>query len=364
MKRRRMFPLFLCFALLLPLAGCSTLLEREYRVETVHSEQNPAGNDSILRADSYESMVFAIRQLVGDGAEHGVIRLYNYTGNVGTDLAAACLEVKQKDPLGAYAVDYMTHTFTRIVSYFELDVTIVYRRTPEQIRSIVSATGSRAVEEVLQTALSQFSPSATLRLSYFKEDEDLRGLLEDAYFASPDAAFGMPGCSIALYPDSGSERIVELNLTYPDGRQTLLDQKTRLNAAANRLKAESTADTPKKTAAAIYSLLARQISYAGERQGKDTAFDGILNRKAGSCGIALSYKLLCDKAGLPCTVVRGARNGRPWYWNIVRADGVSGHVDLAAGISSGAPRFRLSPDRDMEGAYSWARQNYPVCKAV
>lgn len=362
---RRFVSFLLCVAFLLPLTGCSALLDRDYRVETTHSEQSAGGNASILRADSYESMVSAIRQLVSDGTEHGVIRLYNYTGNVGRDLASACLEVKQQDPLGAYAVDYMTHTFTRIVSYYELDITIQYRRTPEQIRSIVSATDSSAVKEVLQNALKQFSPSATLRLSYFKENESyLRSLLEDAYYAVPQAAFGLPQCDITLYPDSGAERIVEITLTYSGDRQTLLDRKDQLETAAKNLKSGITADRSRKeAAAALYERLARQAAYAEEQAGKDTAYDAVINRKAGSCGIALSYKLLCDDAGIGCVVVRGTRNGRPWYWNIVNLDGVYGHVDLAAGILSGKPRFSPVSDQAMSGAYSWDRQNYPACKA-
>ena len=53
---------------------------------------------------------------VRGGVEHGVIRVQQYTGTLEDDLAAAAYSVAREDPAGAYAVDYMTHECTLIVS--------------------------------------------------------------------------------------------------------------------------------------------------------------------------------------------------------------------------------------------------------
>lgn len=74
------------------------------------------------------------------------------------DLTAACLEVSHEDPLGAYAVDYIKHEFSRILTYYQATITIGYRRTLEQIRSVVPVTGSSAIRSEVQGALAQFQP--------------------------------------------------------------------------------------------------------------------------------------------------------------------------------------------------------------
>lgn len=340
------------------------MLNRDHVAEIPHSESS-GGDLSVLRADNYDSLVDAIRQLVGDGIEHGVIHLYNYAGNVDKDLAAACLEVKQKDPLGAYAVDFMTHSYTRIVSYYELDIEITYLRTREEIRGIVSATDGSAIREALKQALLSFSPSAVLRLTSFKENEAyIRALLEDAYYDTPEAAFGLPGCTVTLYPDSGEERVVEIRLAYSAARQTLTERMERLKQTADDLASGASATGTEWLAARLLlERLAQRVVYAGEA-GAGTAYRALFDRKSGSCGIAMAFKLLCDEAGLRCVVVRGARDGSPWYWNMVETDAVWSHVDAATKLSAAKPAFAFLSDQAMRAHYTWDGSAYPACTGL
>ena len=57
-------------------------------------------------------------------------------------LDEACLEVVQEDPLGAYAVDFIKNDYTTIITTYEATITISYRRTREQINSLVNVTGT------------------------------------------------------------------------------------------------------------------------------------------------------------------------------------------------------------------------------
>ncbi len=123
------------------------MLNRKYVSMEPHDQFSYAGTgSSVLRAETYQGLVNAIVYLVSQGSEQGVIRLYNYTRDVEADLSSACLEVAKEDPLGAYAVDYIKYDFSRIVSYYEADVHITYRRTAEQIKNVLSVTGSSAIK--------------------------------------------------------------------------------------------------------------------------------------------------------------------------------------------------------------------------
>ena len=53
-----------------------------------------------------------------------------------TAIVQACDEISHSDPLGAYAVDRIQHSFTRMVSYYEATITIDFRRTAEQIAAV------------------------------------------------------------------------------------------------------------------------------------------------------------------------------------------------------------------------------------
>ena len=341
----------LTLALTLALTGCTSLLEREYfdisRYEPVSVGENSL---SALRVETYQGLVNAILYLVSEGAEQGVLNLHNYNRDVADDLARACREVVQEDPLGAYAVDYIRHDFSRIVSYYEVNIYISYRRTPEQIDSIVRVTGSSAIRQALSQTLSTFSPETVLRVSYFSEDEDyILNLANQAYYDAPATAMGMPEIAVSVYPATGYQKIVEVTLNYPDSPAVLRRRSQELNSLSPEF-----GSTPEE----LYTALQESLT-VDMRSGGNTAHAALIGGTANSEGAALAYKLLCDHAGLSCTVVRGQLDGQPHFWNIVSLDGVYCHLDLSFGL------FALTDAELTEaGAYQWDLAEYPSCAPV
>lgn len=231
---KRLLPLLLCCILLF--TGCASMLERSYTGQTVHNRApTTEGDSSILRAEDYRDLVSAVYYVVSQGLTTGTIRLYNYTRDVDSDLAAACLEVVQEDPLGAYAVDYIKYDYSHIVSYYEATVEVIYRRTQEQVGSIVSATGSSAIRAELREALAAFQPEAVLRISYFTEGTDIGQLLREAYYDNPATAMGRPRAEINVYPDHGNQRIVEVLLTYPIDKEQAQECSEELQEQVQKL---------------------------------------------------------------------------------------------------------------------------------
>ena len=345
MKKRIMA---LALALTLALTGCSSLLEREYfdisRYEPVSVGEN---NLSALRVETYQGLVNAILYLVSEGAEQGVLNLHNYNRDVADDLARACREVIQEDPLGAYAVDYIRHDFSRIVSYYEVNIYISYRRTPEQINSIVRVTGSSAIRQALSQTLSTFSPETVLRVSYFSEDEDyILNLAHQAYYDAPVTALGMPEITISVYPATGYQKIVEVTLDYPDSPAVLRRCSQELSAHPLEF-----GTTPEELYTALSETLSIDIPFGG-----NTPYAALIEGSANSEGAALAYKLLCDRAGVPCTVVCGQLDGRTHFWNIALLGNTYRHLDLSFGL------FALTDAELTEaGAYQWNLAEYPSC---
>lgn len=332
MKRRC---LALALAGCLALSGCSSMLERSYGSVTPHVDKPVTAEDSsAVRVKNYQELVSAVLYLVSQAQEEGVIQLYDYTGDPENDLAAACLEVAAEDPLGAYAVDYIKHEYTRVVSYYQATVSIHYRRTPEQIRSLVKVTGSRAIRAELQEALAAFAPEVVLRVAYFSQDEEtIDRLIREAYYDTPQTAFGLPEAEISLYPDSGSQRVVEILLTYPEETALLREKAEILAGRVEELFPGTLAGTDLDREA----IARMQVSTLWDRsscgasydpEGGSTAYDAIVEGVADSEGMALAYALLCGKQGVTCEVVEGTWKGQPRFWNAVfLGDGQTLYLD-------------------------------------
>lgn len=344
----------LLLALIMVLSGCASILERDYLVITPYDPNSVGSNPSALRVENYQDLVDAIFQLVSEGEEHGILNLYNYAAqDVDTDLARACREIITEDPLGAYAVDYIKHDSSFIVSYHEANIYITYRRTPEQVNSIVSVTGANAIRQELSKTLSGFSTEAVLHISYFAEDEEyIRNLVRQAYYDSPVTALGIPAIEVSLYPSEGFQRIAEINLTYSESPFTLRRRSQELTELA------LSQIPPAPSAESLYATLNESLVYKPD--GAGTAYDALSGNAANSESAALAYKLLCDQSAIDCSIVQGELDGLPHFWNIVLTDQqVYQHVDLSAGL------FSLSDSQlTATGTYNWNRTESPSCPDV
>lgn len=342
--------------LLLPLGGCSLLLDRDYVTESVHNQfsDEEAGSD-VLGAETYQGLVSAVLHLISQGQETGVIRLYNYTGAAESDLDAACLEVTQKDPMGVYAVEYIQYDLSRVVSYYQADLTISYRRSAEQIASVVSVTGNGGIENGIREALTQYRSEAVFRVSYFEGDQDaVKTMLTDAYYDVPAAAMGLPKADVTLYPETGQQRVVEITLTYPKESKVLTEKKKTLAALTEKLTASLSKDKGEALEKELIALIRGRVTYMP--QGGNTAYDALTDGAADAEGMALALQLLCQQTGLESRVVRGSWNGEPWYWNVVQVDGVWRHVDLTQADAS-----HRQDQAMVDGGYQWDVSRTPAC---
>ena len=354
MPRLRVLPLGLVCLLL---CGCAPL-RQSYLSVTPHDKQTVSEADSsAIRVEDYPSLVSAIYGLVSQGQEEGLIRLHNYTRNVAADLSSACDEVSHEDPLGAYAVDGIKHSFKRILTYYEVAVTISYRRSPEQISSVVTVTGSGAIRAELSDTLAAFRPEVALRINYFSEGaEYIEDLVRRAYYDTPAAAMGLPQFAVSLYPDQGSQRIVEVVFTYPESTEALQKKSVETQDAAQALVDNLPKPTPRGDvlAGALYRALRQRCLDTGLLS---TAHAALVGGEADSQGMALGFKLLCDLTGLECQVAQGRyADGTVHFWTIVAVEDGYLHVD-----PSSEEGLLLTDGALADLGLDWDREAYPVC---
>ncbi len=370
MKKRRAM---LLLAVLLALSGCTSMANRDYLSIRPHRSGLTAGDPLGYRAEHYTELGEVIHSMVEGGLDHGVIHLSNYTPRKGSDverdLAGACAEVAQRDPLGAYAVDFIKHEKSYIVSYYEANIYITYRRTPAQVAGIVAVTGSSAVRTEIQEALADFSTEKTLRISYFTEDAAaVQELVRQAYYATPKFALGMPEIEVEIYPSdpgyTGALRIVEIRLAYPEDQETLRRQALALAEETEGMNTYTLGLGKEAAARRLDELLKDRVTYLppGSQESPNrsgTAYAALVAREADSQGLALAFQLLAEESGLESYVVTGMVGESPHFWNIIGLpDGEYRHLDVTA-----AEGFGLS-DADLVAlGYRWDRSAYRSCGA-
>jgi len=210
MKRRL---LCLMLASVFCLNGCGAMLHREYSAVQPHSSTYYESADrSVLRAENYQDIVNDLLLLVGEQQREGTI--WYYAGEEDTDVTQlaeqACLEVQRETPMGAYAVDYLTYTIDSTPrNYVAIQLTIGYRRTAEQLDTIVHITSISALQDLLTAAAGRGDSELTVQLSYFEnQQQEVRDIVDVVGKEQGAAA----QWEVYFYPESGDVGIIEIIL--------------------------------------------------------------------------------------------------------------------------------------------------------
>ena len=194
----------------LSMTGCS-MLERSYTSVQPHSSSYYESEDkSVLRAETYQDLVNDLLVLVGEHAEEGTIWLYavEEMGDVQQVVDAACQEVQNETPIGSYAVEYMTYTISDTNrNYIDLQLTISYRRSAEQMDRLVNVTGVTALRDLLTAAAENGASEIAVQLANFYSGAAAVYTIVDEVAAEQEDAAAW---QVAFYPDEARAGIVEI----------------------------------------------------------------------------------------------------------------------------------------------------------
>ena len=368
---KRLISLMLCAVMLVTVCGCASLLEGDHLDISVHEEEPDAANtDTVLAVTDFDELTEAVLSLVKKRQETGVIRFFNYDGDVGSDVEQACLDVSYNTPMGMYAVYYMSNTINRIVSYYDAEITITYKRSKSQIDSIVTAATLSSVKLKISGAMRDYTGYLAIdtTVSDFTKD-DLVGYIEELYYGNPESFVILPELKINLYPEEGAERIVEMTFEYPYTTYTLDIMKDEAREAAGRM-AESVRGVgdgeillslcQQLMGTAEYDAETAESGETDKQNASYTAYGALVGQMAVGEGYATAYKMLCDIIGLGCMVVVGEYNGSAHTWNLVELDGQYYHVDVSMCDREGIETSFLMNDQTIGNAYSWDGEQYPA----
>ena len=350
--------------ILLAASGCGSAFEAEYDYEepVTGSFGTLSGNATEIR--NYSMLKTALTDMISRHEEQGEFRLSNYNGSPSEDLAAACYEIKSKNPLGNYAVESLSYDTSYVVSYYMANIYVSYQRTAEEIEDIVFAGTQSEFDSLVCGAMDGFQPGTVVRIYSSAVDENhIRSLIRQHYYDDPVSMAAEPAVRVESYPNEGANRIYSIHFEYAASESQMNRMSRELAAALDAAVLELPEEEPPKLALAGAEWLSSLAPKDGEVARGDTAYAAVVEHSGDSRGMALAYRALCRRLEIPCTVVEGSvgtMGAEPHFWNIIELDGEHYHVDVSAFAHGPGSAFLLSDDA-LWGTYIWETAAYPEC---
>ena len=349
---------------LLVLGGCSAVFDAEYTVSEPYQApavQEDAGDIAYDNITDYAALRRAIVQLVSDRVPSAQLQFVNYEGSISQDISAACWAVKSSTAIGSFAVDYISYDLSRIVSYYQAQVNIAYKRSASQIEALEPTIPADSLPDRLAQALLHGESYLVLGLEGSGVTAgDIYDHISRAYYADPLLCPVLPEAEVGLYPETGTDRIAEITLRYGMDEAALAARRQELADALAQMTAEAQSRADAEgggEAELVYALCLCLTDRCGPAQTGSTAWDALTGGGADSEGMALALEAGCQALGIDCRTVTGRMDGESHCWNIVTLDGTSYHVD----ISGGETDIFLAGDEDLWGVYWWDTSQYPAC---
>lgn len=347
--------LCLLVAACLLFSGCSSWMDGEYYSVTPHQEQLSGAQSGAQSAANYADLQAALTQMVDSGTESGVINVAEYNQNmVETGMSMAVQYVKSMYPLGAYAIEEINYEIGNSGGKPAVSVSIAYLHGRSEIRKIRTVADMKSAQKEIGNALDRCESGVVLLVKDFTQT-DVAQFVEDYTALHPDIVMETPEVAVGVYPEIGTDRILELKFTYQTSRESLRQMQTQVEpyfASAALYVSGNGSDTQKY--AQLYAFLMERYDYKLETS-ITPAYSLLCHGVGDAEAFATVYAAMCRQAGLECQLVTGTKAGEPWWWNMVCDNGVYYHVDLLQCNAVGV--FWEMVDAEMEG-YVWDYSAY------
>ena len=354
--------ILLLICMMIFLTGCSSVVPSEYITIKPHAGNSAqTDREDAVIVSNYQEMKNAILGFVRECRTEGMIRVNSYDGDVEADLAEAAYEVSRVEPLGVYAVDYMTHECTRIVSYYDIHIRTTYRRTAKEIAQIETIGTQTRLQSRLEEAVNEGERRVVLRMTSYRE-QDIPAMVAEYCAEHRDTVIEAPTVGVTVCPQSGPTRIVEIDFRYTQTQEALREMRQmvqeNIRGAAAYIRYRG---TERGKAELLYTYLTTRFVYV-EQDTATPLYSALCAGVADPAGLAYAWQLICEQADVSCHVVNGMRDGEPWVWNIVSVDGYYRHLDLVDSIMEQEALLLLT-DEEMS-RYYWNTAQYPLCEPI
>ena len=362
--KKRITAFLLALASAVCLAGCGSILDKEYVYVADYTPPAQAENadGEKVSVRNITSLKNALIGFVESGEKGGTLVFdASYEGDAAQDMQTAVWEIRTRNALCAYCVESINYELSKIVTYSEAVVRINYSES-YPVSDIVKLTYAVGVDKLIEEALGENRDKLVLYIgSSTLSAEKIKSTVSQIYRKSPLICISEPSVSVNMYSGTGNQRLYEISFNYGLSAEELENRKAQLTGLEILPELD-------KSEMGTYELLLSACGYLREKcvytsdPGRDTAYDALIGCNADSEGLALAFVEVCSRLGCSCTVVEGQKDRVRHFWNIVKIDDYYYHVDVSACIEEDMYSGFLLSDERMWGNYRWDLSTVSRCE--
>lgn len=339
------------------IGGCGFWMEGEYLSVTPHDVHAEIADDATIEVRSYAQLCNALGEMVGNCTQSGVILISSFSNaTVDYYVNSAIKHVMKNTAVGSYAVTDIGYEIGinrgKSVVAFEIE----YAHSRSDILGMQQVRNGDEMAETVYKALKQNDVYLVVHTDNY-EALDFVQLVQNYANEHPDLVMELPQVGVFIYPERGSERIVELSFSYMTDVESMHEMRERVADVFSAAKLHIKDTTRVKDMyAELYSFLMDRKEYSLETS-ITPAYSLLQHGVGDSRAFATVYAAFCRQAKLECKVISGTRNAEPWCWNLVRFRDKYYHVDLLRCKENG--EFVMQSSSDMAG-YVWDYSAFPA----
>ena len=348
--------ILLCLCLCCGLCGCDLWMQGSYAHVTPHKMPETSDDGERIEVSSYQTLYQALCEIVEKGAtgatvyypNENVVTVKNY-------MESAVRQVCTVNPIGNYAVEKITYEVGTKGGVQAVAVQIAYDRSLSDIRYINRVAEVEEGVAIMYDALEKCKPSATFLLENYTQT-DFAQLVKNYVDENPDVCMEMPQVTVTTYPQEGSQRVIEVLFDYENSRDDLRAMQQTVAAAfeSATLSVTESAENAEKCVQ-LYRYLVLHYNSEGLHTSITPAYSLLHYGIGDSKAYATVYAAMCNKVGVDCSVVIGTKDGKPHYWNAVKAGESYLFVDFLQCARQGT--FSLQTREQMKN-YVWDYSAY------
>ena len=349
--------LCLVMAVVMLLSGCSWNGLGEYLSVAPHREDTNRINPENIMASNYYQLLDVMTDLVETGAESGLIYVPDYGSKLESDIEKIIRQISTDNPIGAYALEHVMYEIGTGSGQQAVAIELKYLHDISEIRRIKQCATMDSAKDEIAYALYSCTDKLVILIENYRHTDFVQ-LVRDYANENPSEVMELPDVSVGIYPENGSQRVVELKFNYQTSRDALRSMQGQVRPIfdAAVLYVSGDGEDGEKLSQ-LYAFLMERFDY--QYDTSITPVYSLLRHGVGdSMAFAMVYAAMCRNAGLDCQIVSGTRDAEAWHWNIVRIGERYYHVDLLESAAHGG--LQTLDDGQMEG-YVWDYFAYPAC---
>ena len=332
------------------LSGCTFWMTGYNYSVTPHIEDHDQTTNTMLEVKTFDDLYLVLSDSVETGRDNCILYVSGFTETkLERFMDIVVHNLKNLNAIGSYSIEEINYEIGTKTGRQAVAVEIIYNRTRSEILRIKHAENMNEAKQLITTALDKCDAKVVVQVSNYKTIDFIQ-MVQDYVDENPDVCMEMPQIAIGLYPNTGTERVIELTFTYQNSREALrnMQEKVRPIFSSAELYVSGDGNNFEKYAQ-LYSFLMERFEYKIETS-ITPAYSLLRHGVGDSKAFAIVYASMCRRADLDCKVVSGPRGGEAWCWNALNINGMYYYVDLLQCNAEG--NFYLKTEHDIAG-YVW-----------